>query len=90
MNRNETRNPAIGLVLSGSLHVGTGLSEYELGDHVCGYFIAFPYPIAFSSALSGFSSTSTHGVAGCSVFGLRQSMMPSYFVCFPLGKEMVV
>ena len=46
----------------------TGLSEHEYGKTVWTEFTVFPYPIAFSDALSGFSSTSSHGVARSSEF----------------------
>jgi len=50
-------------------HSSTGLFGHEYGKTVWTEFTVFPYPIAFSDALSGFSSTSSHGVARCSVFG---------------------
>eukprot|EP01043_Picozoa_sp_COSAG02_P048521 COSAG02_NODE_4772_length_4994_cov_16.312768_6_plen_114_part_00 len=46
----------------------TGLSGHEPGSPICVYIIVFPYPTAFSDALSVISATSTHGVAGCSEF----------------------
>ena len=39
-----------------STATGTGLSEYEFGQSVWTEFIVFPYPIAFSGALSRFSA----------------------------------